>query len=172
MCSPLFLITSSVGVRFWKKKKKRKKQSKTQVLCTATSEYAKDEQKEGRCHIWGQEATVNTHGVCVFHHPMSVGEWRNIFFLPFAHRAKLKRQADITLQSQDPTFAMCIGILIFLGSYWQKEWGGWGRVCRSTGARWDPGSIMHTKRMRLSIYWVFMLQNRKCGAPLLKLTDC
>lgn len=68
------------GCQALEKEKKRKKQSKTQVLCTATSEYAKDEQKEGRCHIWGQEATVNTHSVCVFHHPMSVGEWRKIFF--------------------------------------------------------------------------------------------
>lgn len=42
-------------------------------------------------------------------------------FFAFAHRAKLQRQADITLQSQDPTFAMCIDILIFLGSYWQTE---------------------------------------------------
>lgn len=36
-------------------------------------------------------------------------------------RAKMQRQADITLQSQDPTFAMYIDILIFLGSYWQRE---------------------------------------------------
>lgn len=55
-----------------------------------------------------------------------------------------------------------------------------GRHCEEDGAvsagsraaRWDPGSIMHAKRMRLNIYWVFMLQNRKCGAPLLKPTDC
>lgn len=48
-----------------------------------------------------------------------------------------------------------------------------GAVCAgSRAARWDPGSIMHAGRMRLSIYWVFMLQNRKYGAPLLKHTDC
>lgn len=55
-----------------------------------------------------------------------------------------------------------------------------GRHCEEDGAlsvgswaaRWDSGSIMHAKRMRLNIYWVFMLQNRKCEAPLLKPTDC
>lgn len=39
------------------------------------------------------------------------------FFLP--RETKLQRQADIIRQSQDPTFAMSIEVLIALGSYWQ-----------------------------------------------------
>lgn len=83
-------------------------------------------------HIRGQKTTLNSCDVYVFDHQVSTGERRNgvyvcvlfylfPFFFCFPHRAKLQRQADITLQSQDPTFAMCIEVLIFLGSYWQRE---------------------------------------------------
>lgn len=53
-------------------------------LCTAVSvERVKDKQRQCRecpCHIRGQKTTLNTRDVYVFHHPVSVGEWRNRFF--------------------------------------------------------------------------------------------
>lgn len=41
------------------------------------------------CHLRGQKTTLNTCDVSVFHHPVSVGEWRNscfflFFFLPLS----------------------------------------------------------------------------------------
>lgn len=84
------------------------------------------------CHFQGQEIMLNTCcDVYVFQHPEYVGEWKTVFIL---HRTtKLQRQADATLQSQDPTFAMCIEVLTFLGSYWQTEEGGRGPCARVHG---------------------------------------
>lgn len=49
--------------------------------------------------------------------PESEERWFFFFFPP--RETKLQRPADISRQSQDPTFAMGIEVLIGLGSYWQ-----------------------------------------------------
>lgn len=80
---------------------------------------------------------------------MFVGEWRKappsfFFFVP--QEPKLQRQADITRQSQDPTFAMSIEVLIALGSYWQTLRGGWGPCVRVHGLLAEIRAALCTPR--------------------------
>lgn len=154
-----FLITSFVGVRLSKNTAKKK-------FCGGVRS------SEHPCHVGSQKSTLNTCDVCVLHHPVQWERGGLVFFPPLCAQNKIAETSRHYLAKSRPNIC---------DVYWHIDYP-WrllaegvrrvGRVRRSAGARWDPGSIMHTKRMRLSIYWVFMLRNRKCGAPLLKLTDC
>lgn len=68
------------------------------------------------------------------------------FCLFIPQETKLQRPADITRQSQDPTFAMSIEVLIALGSYWQTLWGGWGPCVRVHGLLAEIQAALCTPR--------------------------
>lgn len=84
---------------------------------------------------------TNPSGLCLLENEESRPPF---LFVP--QEPKLQRQADITRQSQDPTFAMSIEVLIALGSYWQTLRGGWGPCVRVHGLLAEIRAALCTPR--------------------------